>query len=103
MQQQNLLRLHETTFSRLTDVRFSNGGFPLWGNFYVRRRVKFTCVKKIEAMYGRSCVNVKVEPRLTLTCTRGLSNNSSISVMQGKNTRQWKSTLRESCLLPPGK
>ena len=27
-------------------------------------------------MYGRSCVNVKVEPRLTFTCTRGLSYNA---------------------------
>ena len=38
------------------------------GNFYVRRRIKFTCVNKVEAMYGRSCVNIKVYPRLTLTC-----------------------------------
>ena len=42
-------------------------------------RVIFTSVNKIEAMYGRSCVNVKVEPRLTFTCTRGLSYNASIS------------------------
>ena len=42
-------------------------------------RVIFTCVNKIEAMYGRSCVNVKVGPRSTFTCTHGLSYNASIS------------------------
>ena len=56
-------------------------------------RVIFTSVNKIEAMYGRSCVNVKVEPRLSFTCTRNLSYNASISYAHGKNTRQWKSTL----------
>ena len=52
-------------------------------------------------MYGRSCENVKVEPRLTFTCTHGLSYNVSISfthvnftsVRTEKNTRQWQSTL----------
>ena len=54
---------------------------------YVRRHVKitrqwkstFTCVNEIERMYGRSRVNVKVEPRLTFTFTRGFSRIVSIS------------------------
>ena len=33
----NLLRLHETNFARLTDVRFTKSGFPPLGNFYVRK------------------------------------------------------------------
>ena len=32
----------------------------------IKRRVTFTCVNEIEAMYGRSLVHVKVEPRSTL-------------------------------------
>ena len=35
--------------------------------------VNFTRVNEIEVMYGRSRVNVKVEPRSTFTFTRGLS------------------------------
>ena len=31
-----------------------------------------TCVNKVEAIYGRSCVNVKVYLRSTITFTRGL-------------------------------
>ena len=42
------MRSHETTFSSLTDVRFTKGGFPLLGSFYVLKRVN-----KIEATYGR--------------------------------------------------
>ena len=38
-------------------------------NCYVRTRVKFTCVNIIEAMYERSRVSVKVEPRSTFTFT----------------------------------
>ena len=37
-------------------------GFPLSRNFYKRMHVSFTRVKEIEAMYGRSRVNIKVEP-----------------------------------------
>jgi len=33
----------------------------------VQTLVKFTRINEIEAMYGRSRVNVKVEPRSTLT------------------------------------
>ena len=32
----------------------------------IKRRIIFTCVNEIEAMYGRSLVQVKVEPRSTL-------------------------------------
>ena len=40
----------------------SKGGFPLSRNFHVRTHVSFTPVNKIKAMYGKSGVNVKVEP-----------------------------------------
>ena len=40
--------------------------FPLSGNFYVRTCVKFMFANKIEAIYERSHVSVKVEPRSTL-------------------------------------
>ena len=40
-------------------------------DFYCR--VIFTCENN-EAMYGRSRVKVKIEPRSTFTFTRGLSN-----------------------------
>ena len=40
--------------------------------------VNFTRVNKIEAMYGRSHVNVKVETRSTFT-PRGLSHVASVS------------------------
>ena len=43
------------------------GGFPLSHNFYVRTHLNFTRVNKIETMYERSRVNVKVEPRSTFT------------------------------------
>ena len=36
------------------------GGFPLSRNFYVRTRVKLTCVNKIEAMYEEPRVNLKL-------------------------------------------
>ena len=59
-------------------VRHSNkGGFPLSHNFYLRTHVNFTRVNKIEIMYERSRVNVKVEPE-TFTFTRGLSYIASI-------------------------
>ena len=41
------------------------GWFPLSRNFYVRTFVKFTFANKIEAMYERSHVSVKVELRST--------------------------------------
>ena len=39
--------------------------FPLSRNFYVRTCVKFTLANKIEALYEKSHVSVKVEPRST--------------------------------------
>ena len=42
-------------------------------NFYVSTHVDFTRVHKIEAMYRRSRVNVKVGPRSFFTFARGLS------------------------------
>ena len=55
-------------------------------NFYTRTNVNFTHVNKIEAMYGRSSVSVKVERGLTFTFTRGLSYIASISFMHVKFT-----------------
>ena len=43
----------------------SNGWFPLSRSFYVLTCVTFAFAFKIEAMYERSHVNVKVEPRST--------------------------------------
>ena len=37
-------------------------------NFYVRMQVNFTRINKIETMYERSRVDVKVEPRLSYIC-----------------------------------
>ena len=57
-------------------------------------------------MYERPCINVKVEPRSTLTFTHGLSYIASILIYLiyvrkiyqrslGKITRQWKYTLTD--------
>ena len=80
---------------------FSNGGFQLSRNFSVRMHVNFTRVGKIQAMCGKSRVNVKVKPRLTFTFRRGLSYIASILFTRVKFTRQWKSTLRnkKECML----
>ena len=48
------------------------GEFPLSHNFYALSHVKFTCVNKLEAMYERPRVNVKVERGLVFTFTRDL-------------------------------
>ena len=49
------------------------GEFPLSHNFYALSQVKFTeGINKLEAMYERPRVNVKVERRLTFTFTRDL-------------------------------
>ena len=63
----------------LSQVKIFKGGFPLLRNFYVSTHVNFTRVNKIEAMYGRSRVNVKVEPRSTFTLSRGVSYIAYIS------------------------
>ena len=75
----------ETCIISLKGVfRYTNSWYTLWLVSI------FTCVSEIETMYGRSRVNVKVEPRSTFAFTRGLSYIASISF-----TRQWKSTLRQ--------
>ena len=55
--------------------------------------VNFTRVNKMEAMYGISRVNVKVERDTTFACTRDLPHNTSNLFTRLKFTRQWKSTL----------
>ena len=52
----------------------------------MRTHVNFTRENKIEAMYGKSRVNVKVEPRSTFTFTRGLLFTVSISFTPVKCT-----------------
>ena len=69
------------------EVGKARGGFPLRRNLHVRTHANFTRVNKIEAMYGKSRVNVKVErgstfffraslplyilfPRVKFTCIR---------------------------------
>ena len=78
-------------------MTYFEGGFPLSRNFSPCEHVNFTRVNEIEAMYGRSRVNVKVEPRQTFTLTRALSiliyARKIYERSHGKITRQWKSTL----------
>ena len=64
---------------RLLTRKKRRGGFPRSRDFYVRTHVNFTRLNKIETMYGRSRVNVKVEPRSTFTFTCSLSYIASIS------------------------
>ena len=52
----------------------------------MRTHVNFNRENKIEAMYGKSPVNVKVEPRSTFTFTRGLLFTVSISFTHVKCT-----------------
>ena len=61
--------------------------------FYVR---KFICVNEIEAMYERSRVNVKVEPRSTFTLTRDRPYIASILFMRVKFTGVRAQKLRDS-------
>ena len=67
-------------FKRILST-LSKGGFPSSRNFYVRTHVDFTRVNKIETMYQRPRVNVKVEPCLTFKFTRCLSYIVSFSFM----------------------
>ena len=67
------------------------GGFPLSRDFSVGTRVN-----KIDTMYGRSRVNVKVEPRSTFTFTRDLSYIASISFTRVNFTCVRTETLRDS-------
>ena len=54
-----------TVTAQLRRKNLSQGWFPLPRNFYARVCIKFTFTNKIEAMYVRSHVSVKVEPRTT--------------------------------------
>ena len=79
----------------------SKGGFPLSRNFHVRTHVNFTRVKKIEVMYDKTHVNVKVERGSTFAFTRDLPYIAFISFTRKiyvrkhvKITQQWKSTSR---------
>ena len=56
----------------LRGYKATKGGFSLSGNFQVRTHVNFTRVNKIEVMYDRMRVNVKVERGSTLAFTRDL-------------------------------
>ena len=63
----------------------------------MRTHVNLARVNKIETLYGRSLVYVKVEPGSIFTITFGLSYIASISftcVRTDKITQQWKSNLR---------
>ena len=55
--------------------------------FSARTHVSFTRVNKIETMYGRSRINVKVEPRSSFTFTSVLSYIASILFTRVKLTR----------------
>ena len=48
------------------------GDCTLLGNSYVQTHLTFTRVNKIDDMYDRSRVNLKVEPRSTFTFSRDL-------------------------------
>ena len=70
--------------------------FPMWRNFSVRRHVKLTRVNKIEAMYERPRVNVKVERGSTFAFTFGLSYIASILFTRVKLTCVRMEKLRDS-------
>ena len=57
----------------------SYGWFVLSLNFFVHMHVNFMRVNKVETMYGRSHINVKVEPHSIFMFTRCLSYIVSIS------------------------
>ena len=78
------------------------GWFLLSRHFSEQMQVKLMHVNEIEAMYGRSCVNVKVEPRSTfmltcslLTLTHFIYAHKFYVFWHGKILRQWKSTLTQ--------
>ena len=62
----------------------------------MRTHVNFTLVNEIETIYGRSRINVKVEPRSTFTFTRGLSYIASISFTRVNFTCVRTEKLRDS-------
>ena len=71
---------------------FIHGWFPLLCYFHVRTHVHFTRLNKVDAMYERSHVNVKVEPGSTFTFTRDLPHVATILSTRVKFTivRTWK-------------
>ena len=81
--------------SCLTGIE-TKGGFPLSSNFYGRTQIHFTRVNRLEAMYGRSRVNVKVEPRSAFTFTHGLPYIASILFTPVKFTCVRTEKLRDS-------
>ena len=108
------------TLRKTSQQQVTKGGFPLSRNFSARTHVNFTCVNKIETMYGKSRVYVEVEPRSTFTLpcepwflqagrygrnhcspgtftfTRGLSYISSISFTHKKFTCVRTEKFRDS-------
>ena len=76
----------------LLGYKASKGGFPLSRNFHVRTHVNFTRVKKIEVMYDKTHVNVKVERGSTFAFTRDLPYIVFISFTRVKFT--YVSTLK---------
>ena len=72
------------TFNSTRDLSYFVSDLFTHVNFTLVRvdfhcRVNFKCVNKIEAMHGRSRVNVKFEPCSTFTFARDLSYMDSIS------------------------
>ena len=65
-------------------------------NFHLRIHVNFMRVNKIEAMYGNSRVNVKVDLRSTFTFTRSVSYIASILFKRVLFTRVNTCKLRVS-------
>ena len=76
----------------LRGYKASKSGFPLSRNFHVRTHVNFTRVNKIEVMYDRPRVNVKVERGSTFAFTRDLPYIAFISLTCVKFT--YVSTLK---------
>ena len=62
----------------------------------MRKHVTLTRVNKIEAMYGRSRVNVKVELRSSFTFRLGLSYIASISFKHVNSTYICREKLRDN-------
>ena len=66
----------------------------------MRTHVNYTRVNRIKTMYGRSRVNVRVEPSSTFTFTRGLSYIASISFTRVNVTCVGTEKLRGSGINP---
>ena len=77
------------------EVHKSKGWFPPWRNFYVRTCVKFTFANKIEAMYERSHVSLKVANSLNFTFNLNTLYLASILFTWLKFTVNVRSQKRE--------